>query len=160
MDTLKSRIGRFFDSDSSEYLAHKYAGAGDSFMALRREKAADVLKAHVAPAFNEHFRFLDCGCGPGILLDVLAGHDVRYWGIDLSEQMLRLAQNHPLDQPSGLSRRQLIRGDVESLPFRSASFDAVASLGDYRINPPLDAPASGESILRAADAVRAAHPQG
>jgi len=44
------------------------------------------------------------------------------------------------------------------LPF-SAFFairDAVASLGDYRINPPLDAPASGESILRAADAVRAA----
>ncbi|HTT09377.1 MAG TPA: xanthine dehydrogenase molybdopterin binding subunit [Burkholderiaceae bacterium] len=33
--------------------------------------------------------------------------------------------------------------------------DAVAALGDYRINPPLDAPASGESILRAADAVRA-----
>jgi xanthine dehydrogenase large subunit len=33
--------------------------------------------------------------------------------------------------------------------------DAVAALGDYRINPPLDAPATGESILRAADAVRA-----
>ena len=33
--------------------------------------------------------------------------------------------------------------------------DAVAALGDYRINPPLDAPASGESILRAADVVRA-----
>jgi xanthine dehydrogenase large subunit len=33
--------------------------------------------------------------------------------------------------------------------------DAIAALGDYRINPPLDAPASGESILRAADAVRA-----
>jgi xanthine dehydrogenase large subunit len=34
--------------------------------------------------------------------------------------------------------------------------DAVAALGDYRINPPLDAPASGESIFRAAEAVRAA----
>jgi xanthine dehydrogenase large subunit len=34
--------------------------------------------------------------------------------------------------------------------------DAVAALGDYRINPPLDAPATSESILRAADAVRAA----
>jgi xanthine dehydrogenase large subunit len=32
--------------------------------------------------------------------------------------------------------------------------DAVASLGGYRINPPLIAPASGEAILRAADAVR------
>jgi xanthine dehydrogenase large subunit len=34
--------------------------------------------------------------------------------------------------------------------------DAVAALADYRINPPLDAPATGEAILRAADAVRAA----
>jgi xanthine dehydrogenase large subunit len=34
--------------------------------------------------------------------------------------------------------------------------DAVAALGDYRINPPLDAPATSELILRAADAVRAA----
>jgi xanthine dehydrogenase large subunit len=32
--------------------------------------------------------------------------------------------------------------------------DAIASLADYRINPPLDAPATGEAILRAADAVR------
>ena len=34
--------------------------------------------------------------------------------------------------------------------------DAVASLGDYRINPPLLAPATGESILRAVGAVQAA----
>jgi len=33
--------------------------------------------------------------------------------------------------------------------------DAIASLGGYRINPPLVAPATGESILRAVDAVRA-----
>jgi xanthine dehydrogenase large subunit len=32
--------------------------------------------------------------------------------------------------------------------------DAIASLADYRINPPLLAPASGESILRACDALR------
>ena len=38
--------------------------------------------------------------------------------------------------------------------------DAIASLGDYRINPPLDAPASCEAILRAADAVRATHATG
>ena len=34
--------------------------------------------------------------------------------------------------------------------------DAVASLGGYRINPPLDAPATGEAILKAVDAVRGA----
>ena len=35
--------------------------------------------------------------------------------------------------------------------------DAVAALGDYKINPPLTAPATGEAILRAVDTVRAAH---
>jgi xanthine dehydrogenase large subunit len=33
--------------------------------------------------------------------------------------------------------------------------DAVASVGDYRINPPLRAPATGEAIIDAVDAVRA-----
>jgi xanthine dehydrogenase large subunit len=33
--------------------------------------------------------------------------------------------------------------------------DAVAAVGDYRINPPLRAPATGEAILDAVDAVRA-----
>jgi xanthine dehydrogenase large subunit len=34
--------------------------------------------------------------------------------------------------------------------------DAIASVGGYRRNPPLDAPATGEAILNAIDAVRAA----
>ncbi|WP_323121758.1 xanthine dehydrogenase molybdopterin binding subunit [Burkholderia alba] len=34
--------------------------------------------------------------------------------------------------------------------------DAVAAVGDYRINPPLNAPATGEAILRAVQTVRAA----
>jgi xanthine dehydrogenase large subunit len=33
--------------------------------------------------------------------------------------------------------------------------DAIASLGGYRINPPLDAPATGEAIMKAINAVRA-----
>lgn len=34
--------------------------------------------------------------------------------------------------------------------------DAIASVADYRVNPPLDAPATGEAILKAVDAVRGA----
>ncbi len=34
--------------------------------------------------------------------------------------------------------------------------DAVASVGDYKVNPPLNAPATSEAILNAVDAVRAA----
>jgi xanthine dehydrogenase large subunit len=34
--------------------------------------------------------------------------------------------------------------------------DAIASVGGYKVNPPLNAPATGEAILDAVDAVRAA----
>ena len=34
--------------------------------------------------------------------------------------------------------------------------DAIGSVADYRINPPLNAPATGETIMRAVDAVRTA----
>jgi xanthine dehydrogenase large subunit len=34
--------------------------------------------------------------------------------------------------------------------------DAVAAVGDYKVNPPLNAPATGEEILKAVRAVRAA----
>ena len=129
MDTLKNRIRRFFDTDSSEYLEHKYAKNGNSFMALRRERASELLSTHVAPSFNESFRFLDCGCGPGILVDVLAGHKIDYWGIDISEEMLKLAKRQPGNGPAISGQKHLTRGDVESLPFRSGSFDAAASLG-------------------------------
>jgi ubiquinone/menaquinone biosynthesis C-methylase UbiE len=129
MDKLKNRIARFFDIDSSEYLEHKYAKSGDSFMALRKKRANEVLLRHLAPSFHESFRFLDCGCGPGILIDVLASHKINYWGIDISEEMLKLAKRQPDDRPSLLGQKHLIRGDVEHLPFRSESFDAAASLG-------------------------------
>ena len=33
--------------------------------------------------------------------------------------------------------------------------DAVASVADYSVNPPLNAPATGEEIMRAVDAMRA-----
>lgn len=129
MDKLKDRIARFFDVDSSEYLEHKYGRSGDSFMALRRERASAILSQYVTPSFHEEFHFLDCGCGPGILLDVLARHAINYCGLDLSEEMLKLARRQPAEGPSALRQKHLIRGDVESLPFPSGRFDAAASLG-------------------------------
>jgi xanthine dehydrogenase large subunit len=34
--------------------------------------------------------------------------------------------------------------------------DAISAVGEHRVDPPLSAPATGESILRAVDAVKAA----
>lgn len=129
MDSLRDRVTDFFDSDSSEYLRHKYGKDADSYMALRRERVESLLTKHLAPSFGDGFRLIDCGCGPGILLDVVGKYRINYCGVDISEGMLKLARTQPPGTASNLLRKDVLRSDVESLPFKSASFDAATSLG-------------------------------
>jgi demethylmenaquinone methyltransferase/2-methoxy-6-polyprenyl-1,4-benzoquinol methylase len=63
---------------------------------------------------------LDVGCGTGVLEESLPKATVL--GLDLTEEMLRLAQRKGLD-----SFGSLYLGDAERLPFRDCSFDTVVS---------------------------------
>lgn len=67
-------------------------------------------------------RVLDAGCGTGVmgLLFAEMGHQVT--GIDLSEAMVRKAQEKAYAQNLPV---ELGTGDAEHLPFRDASFDVV-----------------------------------
>jgi SAM-dependent methyltransferase len=66
-------------------------------------------------------RILDAGCGSGMLLQALRLRGYAHVvGIDTAPQAVDLAQRRGLPC--------LIRGSVERLPFRDATFDAVASL--------------------------------
>ncbi|MBR8500718.1 xanthine dehydrogenase molybdopterin binding subunit, partial [Burkholderia cenocepacia] len=69
---------------------------------------------------------------------------------------VRLFQNRNVED--SIHRSKAVGEPPLLLPFSVffAVRDAVAAVGDYRVNPPLDAPATGESILRAIGAVRAA----
>ena len=64
---------------------------------------------------------LDIGCGTGVLEEKFAP-DANVVGIDLSDEMLEIAQSKHL---SGFNA--LICGDAERLPFSSASFDKILS---------------------------------
>lgn len=61
---------------------------------------------------------LDCGCGTGINLGLLAPYG-RVTGIDLTERGLRFARAD--------GHRRLARADAAALPFRDATFDLVTS---------------------------------
>lgn len=128
MKNSKEDIAQFFEDDSSDYLKHQYAEVPDSFMALRRERAARLIGTHLAPLIDERFRFLDAGCGPGILLEVLGRYPIQYSGVDISAQMLELARRQSSRCVAGF-RGEFQQGDVERLPFPSDSFAAAASLG-------------------------------
>lgn len=64
---------------------------------------------------------LDLGCGDGRHLRLLAAAGVTATGLDLSPELLALAAKGPCVSP-------LVRGDMRSLPFRSAGFGTVLSL--------------------------------
>ncbi|MFP5299536.1 MAG: class I SAM-dependent methyltransferase, partial [Actinomycetota bacterium] len=60
------------------------------------------------------------GCGTGNFLRQFRGHAARLMGLDLTFGMLEVARGEHPDL-------ELVQGDARRLPFRSASFDLVAS---------------------------------
>ena len=74
---------------------------------------------------------------------------------DCPEQFnVRLFQNSNVED--SIHRSKAVGEPPLLLPFSVffAIRDAVAAVGDYRVNPPLPAPATGEAILNAVEAVR------
>ena len=69
-------------------------------------------------------RLLDVGCGPGILLDHLAGRGFELFGVDLSQAMIAEAACVTVrEQP------RLAVAGIEALPYADGTFDVVLVLG-------------------------------
>jgi len=68
------------------------------------------------------YRILDLGCGTGVLEERINGVNIEVIGVDLTAEMIRLAQAKRIP-----SMQLLSLGDGEHLPFRDASFDSVLS---------------------------------
>lgn len=81
-----------------------------------------ALRLYLADAFDRAplprpARVLDVGCGSGGNLAMLAGRFGRVIGCDLSEEAVRLCRTR------GMTR--VLAADINHLPFREATFDAV-----------------------------------
>ncbi|MGH3129624.1 MAG: class I SAM-dependent methyltransferase, partial [Gaiellaceae bacterium] len=66
---------------------------------------------------------LDLGCGTGIAIPRLAERGWTVVGVDVSADMLRIA-----DERAGSLAERLVQADAADLPFPDDAFDAVASL--------------------------------
>ncbi|MEQ1574764.1 MAG: methyltransferase domain-containing protein [Vicinamibacterales bacterium] len=81
------------------------------------------FRAFVSPVLGEAaagrrgLRLIDCGCGTGHNLQILAPHG-RAFGVDLSASGLTHAK---------AAGRPLVRGDVTHLPYASGAFDIATS---------------------------------
>ena len=68
-------------------------------------------------------RIVDFGCGSGANTALLAGRGAHVWGIDISEDLLRLAQRRL--KVSGREGATFIAGSAHDMPFPDASIDVV-----------------------------------
>jgi ubiquinone/menaquinone biosynthesis C-methylase UbiE len=66
-------------------------------------------------------RLLDLGCGTGMFLQELSGRAKFVVGVDVSPEMLRMANVRH-------GRAALVQADADALPFADGSFDAVVSV--------------------------------
>jgi ubiquinone/menaquinone biosynthesis C-methylase UbiE len=120
METYRERKQKVYRA-----LAQTYDDTG-SLMAEVQALTARI--SFVAEAFSGVRTFLDLGCGAGDLLRTLGtllGENAQCVGLDLSPEMLSIAQ-HKID---GCPRTYVIQTDVtQRLPFPDDTFDLVASL--------------------------------
>ena len=69
-------------------------------------------------------RIVDFGCGSGANTVLLAGRGAHVWGIDISEDLLRLAQRR-LRVSGRDNGATFIAGSAHDMPFPDASIDVV-----------------------------------
>jgi SAM-dependent methyltransferase len=100
---------------------------------------ADLAESHNQPLFEAVLdaaqvtrgtRLLDVGCGSGLTLVLAAGRGAIPSGLDVSPGLLGIARER---LPSvGQHGADLRDGDMESLPFADASFDAVTGVNAFQ----------------------------
>ncbi|TFB21727.1 class I SAM-dependent methyltransferase [Filobacillus milosensis] len=83
----------------------------------------------IVPFFKKHVpkqaKVLDLGCGDGYGSYRLWKEDYDVTGVDLSEEMVKLCQQHVTDDMNHL---QFLQADMLSLPFQNESFNALMAI--------------------------------
>jgi ubiquinone/menaquinone biosynthesis C-methylase UbiE len=119
METYRERKQRVYRALAKTY---------DDGYLMAEAQALTARIGFVAEAFSGVRAILDLGCGAGDLLRILGallGEEAYCVGLDLSPEMLSIAQ-HKID---GCPRTYVIQTDVtQRLPFSDDTFDLVASL--------------------------------
>ncbi|MBI5598913.1 MAG: methyltransferase domain-containing protein [Deltaproteobacteria bacterium] len=118
-----SRAARTYDAYAS--LQKEAAGVVASLLSrFAREAVPVTVESGVAPnaPLMPPMTLLDAGSGTGALSAFLKDEGCRIFGVDIALPMLECSQES-LPWTGGM----LATGDLEALPFKDASFDAVAS---------------------------------
>ena len=88
--------------------------------------------------FSKSDRILDSGCGPGIVSRFLSKKVHEVVGLDLTNEMLRIAKEEAVK--NAISNCKWVTGDMTNLPFENQSFDgAVTRYTFHHLQAPQEA---------------------
>jgi ubiquinone/menaquinone biosynthesis C-methylase UbiE len=109
----KQQEKKFFDD-------HAVEAAYDVFTPQSNERLINAIVR--LGAFGRGSRVADLGCGSGVFTDLLQQRGIHAVGLDISPKMTEIGRR-------SFPNVEFLEGDVESLPFDSASFDGVLLSG-------------------------------
>ena len=66
-------------------------------------------------------KVLDLGCGNGRLYELLVPYGIEYYGVDLSDELVKIAKKNV---PDG----KIMQGDITDLPYEDSEFDLIISV--------------------------------
>ena len=104
------------------------AEAAEAYDAMKHEEVDQAFVDRVVTLGASTGHFLDVGTGPAQIPILLAKRcpDIRITAIDLSEEMLKIAERHVAD--AGLTHQiTLERVDAKTLPYPDNTFDGLIS---------------------------------
>ncbi len=128
MEDRKTAVKEQFDRDSLQYLSRH--------LTLEKIREKDRI-LNLLNKREKYVRILDLGCGPGTISRDLLGISEQVWGIDISKDMIRVA-NESFSSSGLESRIHFCVGDAENLNFPDQFFDVVICLGVLRYLDSLD----------------------
>ncbi|ROL58221.1 class I SAM-dependent methyltransferase [Bacteroidetes/Chlorobi group bacterium Naka2016] len=108
-----------FDLESQNYDSWYETKLGHFVDQIETQAVFDLLTP------EENMKILDVGCGTGNYSIKLAKLNCIVTGIDISEEMLKIAKRKSEAEQLPIN---FVHGNIESMPFESNSFDAVISV--------------------------------
>jgi ubiquinone/menaquinone biosynthesis C-methylase UbiE len=125
---VKKQKAEFWSKPGAATVYEKNVSSSSPFIRIKNHVEQRIVTAHATG------RILDAGTGTGRFAIPLARmHGNSVVALDYSADMLAL--NKQLSAPYGGALLDYVRGDIEQLPFRTSSFDAVVSITVVRHFP-------------------------
>ncbi len=114
---MRTKLTRYLtEQDWDQYFRHYWIL---SQLRPYRDLRADLVSS---AGIEKDMKVMDAGCGPGLFAEAVCQLGARYYGVDLSDSALRLAQC----ECGNLSTATFRKGDLrQKLDFESSFFDRV-----------------------------------